>query len=555
MTADNDAPPSVEAGTAALAGTDWASAYGQLAAARGDGGLDAGGFEALAEAAFAMGRIDESFDARERAYAAYQEAGAAVAAGACAVWLTFGYFATGRPAIAGGWLRRAQNCLDRREECAAFGHLLIIQSYGAAGAGEPDAAAALATAAVELGRRLRDADVEALGLQAVATVRLAEGDVSEALGLLDESMLFAIEGRLSPYALGSAYCTMIAACEDLGDLRRVAEWTEALSRWTASQPFAVFPGICRVHRATVLQRKGAWPEAEAEARRASADMEALRMHGTAAAALAEVGDIRRRLGDHDGAEAAFRRAEELGGQPQSGLAMLRLAQGRVDAASAIIEQALADASASPLGRAKLLPAAVQIALAKGDSDRARAAVDELDATASAFQSPALSAAGASCRGRLQLAEGDAASACASLRRALKQWQDLDVPYEAATARLLLGQACRGSGDEDGAAAAFAAAAEIFERLGAVLEARRVQESLQGPQALPAGLTEREAQVLRLVAAGLTNRAIATELYLSDKTVARHLSNIFVKIGVSSRSAATAFAFETGVAGHASSRSE
>ncbi len=406
---------------------DWASTYDQLAAARRNGGLDPDGFEALAEAAFAVGRIDESFDARERAYAGYQEAGDAVAAGACAVWLTFGYFATGRPAIGGGWLRRAQHCLDGREECAAFGHLLIIQSYGAAGAGEPDAAAALATAAVELGRRLRDADVEALGLQAIATVRMAQGQVTEALGLFDESMLFAIEGRLSPFALGSAYCAMVAACEDLGDLRRAAEWTEALSRWTASHPFAVFPGICRVHRASVLQRRGAWPEAEAEARRASADMEAMRMHETAAAALAEVGDIRRRLGDDEGAEAAFRRAEELGGQPQSGLAMLRLSQGRVDAASTIIEQALADASGSPLGRAKLLPATVQIALAKGDTARATAAVDELEATASAFQSPALSAAAASCRGRLQLAEGDSGAACASLRRALKQWQDLDVP--------------------------------------------------------------------------------------------------------------------------------
>jgi ATP/maltotriose-dependent transcriptional regulator MalT len=547
MTVDDTASASVQAGTSALATGDWAPAYDQLEAARRDGGLDGAGFEALAEAAFAVGRIDESFDARERAYALYDAAGDAEAAGGCAVWLTFGYFATGRPAIGGGWLRRAQNCLDGREDCHAFGYLLVFQSYGAAGAGDPDAAAALAAAAVKLGRKLRDADVESMALQAVATVRMAKGEVTDALALFDESMLFAIEGRLSPFALGSAYCTMIAACEDLGDVRRAAEWTEALSRWTANHPFAVFPGICRVHRATVLQRRGAWPEAEAEARRASVDMEAMRMHETAAAALAEVGDIRRRLGDSDGAEAAFRRAEELGGQPQSGLAMLRLSQGRVDAASNIIEQALGEAG-SPLGRAKLLPAAVQIELAKADVERATAAVEELEATASAFQSPALSAAAASCRGRLQLAEGDAGAACASLRRALKQWQDLDVPYEAATARLLLGQACRGTGDEDGAAAAFAAAAEIFERLGAVLEARRLQDSFRGPGALPAGLTEREAEVLRLVAAGHTNRAIGAALYLSEKTVARHLSNIFVKTGVSSRSAATAFAFEAGIAG-------
>ena len=228
--------------------------------------------------------------------------------------------------------------------------------------------------------------------------------------------------------------------------------------------------------------------------------------------------------------------------------MLRLSQGRVDAARSDHRPGAGDAAGNPLARAKLLPAGVQIALAQGDADRARSAVDELEATAAAFRSPALAAAGASCRGRLQLAEGDAGGACASLHRALRQWQDLDVPYEAATARLLLGQACRGSGDEDGAAAAFAAVAQIFERLGAVLDARRVKESLDGPGTLPAGLTEREAEVLRLVAAGATNRAIAAELYLSDKTVARHLSNIFVKIGVSSRSAATVFAFETGLVG-------
>lgn len=548
MSVDDTARASMQAGAAALARGEWAPAYDQLEAARRGGALDAAGFEALAESAFAMGLIDESFDSRERAYSLYHETGDVEGAGGCAVWLTFGYFATGRPAIGGGWFRRAQHCLEGREDCSAFGHLLVFQSYGAAGDGDADAAAALATAAVELGRKLRDADVEAMGLQALATLQIAAGKVMDGLALLDESMLFAIEGRLTPFALGSAYCTMIAACEDVGDVRRAAEWTEALSRWTANHPFAVFPGICRVHRATVLQRRGAWPEAEAEARRASVDMEAMRMHGTAAAALAEVGDIRRRLGDSDGAEAAFRRAEELGGQPQGGLAMLRLAQGRVDAAFAIIEQALAEPSGSRLGRAKLLPAAVQIALAKGDVQRATVAVEELEATASAFHSPALSAAAASSRGRLQLAEGDAGAACASLRRALKQWQDLDVPYEAATARLLLGQACRGTGDEDGAAAAFAAAAQTFERLGAVLEARRVQETVRGPAALPAGLTEREAEVLRLVAAGHTNRAIATVLCLSEKTVARHLSNIFVKTGVSSRSAATAFAFEAGIAG-------
>lgn len=259
MSVDDTALASVQAGAAALAKGDWAPAYDQLEDARRGGALDAAGFEALAEAAFAMGLIDESFDARERAYTLYDEAGDVERAGGCAVWLTFGYFATGRPAIGGGWHRRAQHCLEGREDCAPFGHLLVFQSYGAAGSGDVDAATALATAAVEVGRKLRDADVEAMALQALATLQIAAGNVIDGLALLDESMLFAIEGRLTPFALGSAYCTMIATCEDVGDVRRAAEWTEALSRWTADHPFAVFPGICRVHRATVLQRRGAWP--------------------------------------------------------------------------------------------------------------------------------------------------------------------------------------------------------------------------------------------------------------------------------------------------------
>lgn len=548
MTVEETVVAAVSAGKAALADEDWMSAYERLAAAAQAGELDADGLNSLAEAAFGVGRLDESTQAWEQAYLAYDKAADALAAGACAIWLTHTYFGTGRPAIGGAWLRRAQQCLGGREDCAAFGHLLILESYGAAGAGQLDQAAAIARRAVELGRGLRDPDLEAMALQTLAGVMIAQGAVADALAYFDESMLFAVEGRLGPYALGAVYCGMISACEDLGDVRRAAEWTGALARWTENHPYAVFPGICRVHRVNVLERKGSWAEAEAEARRAMADMEALRMPGTAAAALAELADIRRRLGDSDGAEEAFRKAEELGGRPQAGLALLRLSQGRLDAAAAIIERALADASGNPLARGKLLPASVQIALARGEIDAARAAVDELEATATTFQSPALSAGAASSRGRLQLAEGDAGGACATLHRALRQWQALDVPYEAATVRLLLGQACRDAGDEDGAAASFAAAAQGFEQLGAVLDARRIQDSLQKAQALPCGLTEREAQVLRLVAAGRSNKEIAGDLFLSDKTVARHLSNIFVKLGVSSRSAATAFAFENGIAG-------
>jgi DNA-binding NarL/FixJ family response regulator len=360
------------------------------------------------------------------------------------------------------------------------------------------------------------------------------------MAYLDEAMLFAVEGRLSAYATGKVYCSLISACEELGDLRRASEWTEATSRWSQRHPFAVFPGLCRVHRASALRWRGAWADAEREATLACHELAEVNLPN-AAAGFVEIGEIRRRLGDLDGAEDAFRKAEELCGQPPPGLALLRLAQNRMDAATAIIHRALEAETWNRLSRARLLAASAQIAIAAGDTAAAGSAVDELEAIAADYDSPILLASAATSRGRLQLAQG-AATACATLRLALTRWQELEVPHEVATARTLLGLACRDLGDHDAAVASFAAAASVFEQLGATLDVRVVRD-LTSPRSLPGGLTEREAQVLRLVGAGRTNREIAAELYLSEKTVARHLSNIFTKIGVSSRASATAYAYE------------
>ena len=323
---------------------------------------------------------------------------------------------------------------------------------------------------IELGRRLQSPDLEAGAQQTLGRLLVDLGRPEEGLGYLDEAMLSAVEGRLSPYTTGKVYCSLISACEELGDLRRAAEWTDATARWSEGHPFAVFPGVCRVHRAWALQSRGQWTRAEEESVRACAELVGVsRVH--AAAGFVELGEVRRRVGDLDGAEEAFREAEALCGRPQAGLALLRLAQGRVDAANTIIERALEEESWKRLARAKLLPARVQIAVACDDLASARVAATELDAIAAEFGRPALLAAAASARGRLSLAEGDANAACATLRRALELWQDLDVPYEVATARLLLGQARRGVGDEDGAVASFLAAAAIFEQLGAELDIR------------------------------------------------------------------------------------
>ena len=534
----------------ALGRHDWSAAYARAAAAASVDDTDeldretalATGdrLDTLAEAAWWVGRLDECITARERAYGHFDRAGAGRPAGQCAVWLYTHYSFKGKRAIATGWLRRARRALDGDLDCPEYGYLLLYESEIAHGNGELDQAYELAGTVVELGRSLRVPDLEAQALQGIGRVLIDQGKPADGLAHLDEAMLFALEGRLSPYVTGKVYCSLVSACHDLGDLRRANEWTDAVGSWADDHPFSVFPGLCRLHRADLLQWRGEWELAEAEARRACGELEETFVPN-AAAAFAEVGEIRRRRGDLAGAEEAFARVEALTGRPTAGLALLRLSQGRADAASAVIVSALEEAGWNRLTRAWLLPAEVQVALLLGEQERAGAAAAELAETADLYESPLLRAAAASAAGRVQLAAGDPAAG-ASLRSAAQQWQDLDVPYEGATARLLLGHACRLSGDDEAARASLEAAETLFERLGASPDTRLLHAVVPSTE-LPCGLTGREGEVLRLVAAGWTNKQIAAELSLSDKTVSRHLSNIFTKIDVASRAAATAFAFE------------
>jgi ATP/maltotriose-dependent transcriptional regulator MalT len=523
----------------ALARHDWQAAFDAAGTVSVDSpDLEADRSDMLAEAAWWLGRLDECIAARERAFLLFDELGDHRRAGQCAVWLWEHHAIGARPAIAGGWLRRARRALAADPLCVEHGALLLREAETAHGSGDLDGALALASQVVELGRTLRSPDLEAEALQTVGRVLIDQGQVADGMGHLDEAMLFAVEGRLGPYSTGKVYCSLISACEELGDLDRAAEWTEATMKWAQRHPFAIFPGICRVHRAVVLKRRGSLAEAEREA--ALACDELITSHvANSAAAYAEVGDIRRRLGELPRGEEAFEKAQQLCGRPCGGLALLRLAQGRVDTALSIVTGCLRETT-NPLARSSLLPLFVHVAIAAEDLDAARNAHLELDEIATTFATPILGATALSTRGRLELAQGDGA-APSTLQRALESWQVLDVPYEVATVRTLLGQALRDSGDEAGAAESFAAAAELFDQIGARLDARLVFDDTR--PALPAGLTEREVEVLRLIAAGMTNNEIAGELYLSVKTVSRHLSNIFTKIGVTSRAGATAFAFE------------
>jgi DNA-binding CsgD family transcriptional regulator len=522
---------------------DWQAAWDAATAAAdriADRRTEADRLDLLAEASWWMGRIDDSIDARERAYVLYDELGDRRRAGLCAVGLFDDFSMRAQPAIAGGWLRRARRLLDGKDECPEYGALLLRQAELSHGAGDLPEAARLAEQSLELARRLHSSDDEALALQALGRVLIDLGKPVQGLEHIDEAMLFVPEGRVGPYATGRIYCSLISACEELGDMARAAEWADATARWSRRHPLAVFPGICRVHHASALRWRGQWTEAEREAAQACEELSAINPPN-AAVAWEEIGEIRRRLGDLDGAETAFDRAEELCGQPRAGLALLRLAQGRIAAATALIIRALDDQSWKRLARAKLLSAYVQIAIAADDVDTAAASVEELDSIAATYGTPALDAHAATARGRLQVATGDPV-AVSTLAASVQRWAELGVPYEVATAWMLLGQAYLALGNEESQTRAFTTARDMFDQLGAALDVHQLQH-LMARRTHPAGLSEREAEVLCLVATGRTNREIAAKLHLSEKTVSRHLTNIFAKIGVNSRAAATAFAYE------------
>lgn len=539
MTAGN---PLVERAQAALARHDWPAVYAMLTSADGPEPDDAAVLETLADAAWWLSKLDECIAARERAYSRFDAEGDVRGAARTAIHLYSDHTFKGRSAVAGGWLQRARRLLDGLPECVEHGMLLVHEAEVANSVGDLERALEKAERAAEIGRRLCDRDLEADGLQCSGRLLISLGRPADGLALFDEAMLWAVEGRLGPFATGKVYCSLISACDELGDFQRAAEWTEAGGQWAQNHPFAVFPGLCRVHRAEVLRLKGDWAQAEEEAKRAYTELCDVNVFN-AGSAFYEIGEIRRRLGDFDAAEEAYRRADELGRQPQPGLPFLRLAQGKVDVAMSSISTALAEATWDRLARAKLLPAQVEIAVTAGNLPAATAAADELEEIAERYATPWLRAVADLARGRLDLIAGNPEAASGALRRALHHWQTLDLPFEVASTRVLLGSASRSVGDAEGAAALFEAAAAIFERLGANADAARARELREGGSSLPDGLTAREAEVLRLVSSGRTNKQVAGELFLSEKTVARHLSNIFDKIGVSTRAGATAYAFE------------
>ena len=536
----------LDRGRRSYARRDWAGSYESLRGAEAATPLGADDLELLATSAYMLGRDEEWMSHLDRAHQLHLEAGAPRRAVRCALWIGMHHAARGELGPAGGWLARAERLLGDDRDCVERGYLLLPAAFRHEAAGDLEAAAEAAGAAARVGERFDDADLTSLAAHTQGRFLIFRGRVADGFRLLDEAMVVAMSGSVSPIVTGLVYCGVILACVEVLDVRRAREWTEVLTRWCDEQAGLVaFTGRCLVHRAEIMQLHGSWPDALDEARRAAERLAQGINRAAAAQAFYRQGEVYRLSGELSAAEEAYREASRHGWEPQPGLALLRLAQGRAEAASAAIGRALGETTVWSR-RAILLPARIEISLALADLEAARDASRELDDLAERYGGAMLRALAATARAAVELAAGEAAESLVAARLACQEWRDLEAPYEEACARVAVGLACGALGDDDTAALELSAARDTFAELGATPDLARLGALARDPGAgvdHGGGLSPRELEVLRLVAAGESNRAIAATLVISEHTVARHLQNIFRKLNVSSRTAASAFAYE------------
>jgi class 3 adenylate cyclase len=442
--------------------------------------------ENFADAAWWTGKLDEAINLRERSYASFSAAGEKHSAARLALTLSWDHSGRGAFSVSHGWFANAERLLAGQPESVEHGILALTRAVNALfGEGSLTDAIADFGHAFELGKRFGDRDTQVLALAGKGRAFIKSGEVEEGLALLDEASAAAVCGELRPYSTGLVYCITISSCQELGDYRRAAEWTEAANRWCDRLEVTGFPGACRIHRAEIMRLRGDLLGAEKQAVAACEELRDYERFITAAGYY-EIGEIRRRLGDFAAAEEAYRAANELGHDPQPGLALLRLTEGKIDAAVAGVTRALQD-SLDPLSRLRRLPAQVEIAIAAADLKTARAAAEELERIVDSYKiggrrAPAFDATLHLAFGQIKLAESDAEGAARCLQRARDEWQRVGAPYETAQARMLLGIAFRRQGDEHAATAELEAALAAFERLGARLDEERAKELLGRLQA-------------------------------------------------------------------------
>ena len=529
----------LEAARIAYAGWSWLTATEAFVRADAAEALAPGDLELLSMSLLMLARDDDAGAVLERAHHIYVETGETLRAARAATWLGMNLAYRGLIGPATGWLSRAHRLLESwPDQTAEHGLLMLPLIFQKEAAGDFEGAAAVAGEAAAIGERLGDRDLAAMAMHAQGHMLVKAGRVRDGLPLLDESMVIATTQELLPFTTGIVYCGVILACSDAFEVPRARQWTQALTDWRDQQPELVaFTARCLVHRAEILQLGGEWADALEEARLAGRRFVATNNPAAGLAHYREA-ELLRLQGDFRAAEELYREASRAGWEPQPGLAQLRLAQGKAEAALAAIRRANGEVT-EPLKRVALLPAHVEIALALDEIQEARTACSELRELARGYESAMLDAIVAHAEGAVELARGDASSALVKLRHAQQLWLELDAPYEIARARELIARACGALGDDEASDLELEAALHLYERLGAAPDIERIAPQTGATH----GLSERELEVLRLIASGKSNREIASVLVISEHTVARHLQNIYRKLGISSRSAATAFAFE------------
>jgi DNA-binding CsgD family transcriptional regulator len=532
----------VERGRESFGRRAWADAWAQLSAGDREDRLELGDLERLAVTAFLTGRSEECVDVWDRAHSASVRLGDVVRAARCAFWIAFVLVNERQLARAGGWIHRAQRLLDDSGlDCVEQGYLGYAAALRRTFEGDPAHGGAGFAQAAAVADRFHDPQLGALARAGRGRCLIHLGEVAAGMALLDDAMVAVTAQEVSPTVVGDLYCTVIEGCQEVWDVRRAQEWTAALGRWCEGQPqLVVYRGQCLVHRAELLLLRGAWSDARTEVCRACDRL--ARPTDVLGAAYYVRAELHRLRGEFHEADQAYRQAHRWGRRPEPGLAQLRLRQGRVDEAVTAMRRIM-DETGHPVARSRLLGPYVEILLAGGDVAAARTAVDELWTLASGSDMPMLRAVALHASGRVLVAEGDVPAALPVLRRAVAEWQALEAPYEVARARVSIGLAYRSSDDVSGARMELDAARSVFRELAAEPDLAALETLVRGT-ARPIGsrLTRREMDVLTLMATGMTNRAIAAELSIGEKTVATHVSSIFAKLGLSSRSAATAYAF-------------
>ena len=534
----------LEQGRACYERQAWRDAHEQLSAAAAETRLEAEDVDRLAACAFMLGSGDECEALRERAYHDFHARGDIEQAARCAFRLGFELVSRGAMAQGSGWLARSRRLLqDAGIDSVLLGYLLLPEAIGTFKE-NPARSHHLFSQALEIGKRFGDSDLTTCARLGQGRTLIKQGRTRDGIALLDDVMIAVTSGELAPLHVGDVYCSVIDACTEIFDLRRAQEWTAALTRWCERQGEGVpYRGACLIRRAEILQLHGSWDDALSEAERACQHLVAPPPKPSAGFANYQRGELHRLRGELEKAEDAYRQASELGRKPQPGLALLRLAQGDVDAALSSIRRVV-DEARDASARSRVLAAYATILIAAGDTAAARVSAKELRDIANAFDAPFLRAMASQVEGSIFLAEEDPDRALDVLGDALEQWREIGAPYEEARSRELMAVAYRALGDRDTADLEVSAARNAYARLGALADATRLDAAAHPEAAKPDGpLTSREREVIALIATGKTNRAIAESLGLSEKTVARHVSNIFMKLGLSSRAAATAYAYQ------------